>query len=48
MVYSKLIPTPWKPNIRSETDTHYFEPCSETEANFEALNEEEQRLFIDF
>lgn len=47
-VYAKHIPTPWTPNIRDEIDTHYFEPCSETEERFEFLTDEEQRLFANF
>ncbi len=47
-VLSRKIPSPWKPNVKNDVDTHYFDKYPETEDKSLSIREEEQDLFNDF
>ncbi|MDR3548251.1 MAG: hypothetical protein P4M11_08330 [Candidatus Pacebacteria bacterium] len=48
MVLNRKVPAPWRPNIKNETDTHYFDKYPETHDESLSLREDEQDLFNDF
>ena len=48
MVESRHVPAPWKPNVRGDIDTHYFDKYPETQEKLLSIRAEEQELFEDF
>jgi len=48
MVYNKEIPTPWKPDVKSNFDTHYFDKYPDSQSPAKTPPPEEQDYFKDF
>ena len=48
MVYNKEIPTPWKPEVKSNIDTHYFDKYPDSQSPAKTPPQEEQDYFKDF
>lgn len=48
MVTNKEIPTPWKPDIKSSIDTHYFDKYPDSQSPANTPPQEEQDYFKDF
>ncbi len=47
-VLSRRIPSPWRPNVKNEVDTHYFDKYPEVEEKSLSICDEEELLFADF